>query len=1347
MKKLFDSTPRSTHEKSLRALSTATAAAIALLAGFQALAADAPEPIHWLTGPVTATAVLEPAEARQKLTALAARPDVRHFVLQFNEPMTPKTRTDLEAAGVKLLQYVGSNAFFATRTAVVDAPTISRAASFLQVAAIERAWKLHPMLHAGEVPEWAVVNAEKVARENVPPVVGAYMLFHPDIRLDPDGIAIAESYGAEVKAPLFSVNGLVIEISFPNIDALADHDAVQWIEPPLPEMEGINDSNRTLVGANIVQAPPYGLNGAGVNVLVYDAGTALASHQDFGGRLFVRDSSGLINHATHVAGTVGGSGAASGGNFRGMAPGVTIQSYGFQYNGSGIFLYSNPGDMEADYNQAINTHGAHISNNSIGTNTCANGFPCSITGDYGVTSALIDAIVRGSLGTPFRVVWANGNERSCSGCPGEHQAGYHSTAPPSCAKNHLTVGALNSNNDTMTGFSSWGPCDDGRLKPDVSAPGCQSNGDGGVTSCSSSGGYSTMCGTSMASPTVCGLGALLLQDFRIQFPGRPDFRNSTLRAMLAHTAEERGNPGPDYQFGYGSVRIQPAVDFMRSGNFLEAEVAHGAAYSALVIVSPGDPVLKITLAWDDVAAAPNVNPSLVNDLDLVVFDPSSTQRFPWTLNPATPSASAVQNQADRRNNIEQVYVASPAPGAWRVEVRGFNVPQGPQPFSLMAAPTLVDCSTQGVITLDRSKYACESTATIQVVDCDLNTDDGVIETVTVNIRSTTEAAGEDVVLTETAAESAAFRGTISLSATDASGVLHVAPGDTVTALYVDADDGFGGINVNQEAAANVDCTAPVISNVQVTGLGPFTATITFATNELASGAVRYGLSCASLTGQAAGSGFNTAHAVPLTGLSEDSTYFFVIDAEDQAGNGATANNGGNCYSFTTPDIPNYFTEEFTGDNDTDFTTMLFTPNGSFDYYSGCAESISTLPVNPAGGTNLTFSPSNDDGFATINLAGGATVSLYGTAASTFYVGSNGYVTFGSGDSDYSETLAEHFARRRIAGLFDDLNPGAGGSVSWKQLPDRAVVTWQGVPEYNTSNSNTFQIDMGFDGTIRISYLGIAAADGIAGLSNGTGLPSPFFETDLSGMGGCADCNENGVPDSQDILDGTSDDCNANLVPDECETNLQPEIVRQPGSRSACEGESVWFAVLANGSGSMTYQWYKGPDPISGANADLLTIDPVEADDAGTYSAVVTDACGSVTTIEVVLSVTLLSTCEDNNPCTLDGCSNGDCRNSPESGLPCDDGDPCTESDICLSGGGCAGTPVVSLYGDIAPPGGDGVVEVGDLLCSLMAYDDPSNCGGADINPCGGDGQVEVGDILAMLDAIAGNPQCPNPCGP
>lgn len=624
------------------------------------------------------------------------RSEKRHIMLQFNRPLTQKDRADLDAGGVRVLGYLGDQAYFAA----VDPNRLNRqTVEGLGVVSDARElstdWKLHPMLQRGEQPTWAIVPARQVGPPKV--WIAAYVMFHPDVGAVESTQAVRK-HQAVIVNRLQSINGAVIELPQDAVVQLAAEDAVQYVEPALPPMGSVNNSNRTITQADIVQAPPYSLDGSAVSVMVYDGGAARASHVDFGGRLTTRDGSPLSNHATHVSGTIGGDGTASGGTWRGMAPGVTIESYGFEQAG-GLqpgFLYTDPGDLETDYGDAINNYGAVLANNSIGTNTAPNGFPCSWEGDYGVTSALIDSVVRGGLGAPIRIVWANGNERSSGRCG----TTYHTTAPPACAKNHITVGALNSNDDSVTFFTSWGPTDDDRLKPDVSAPGCQVGGDGGVTSCSSASdtAYTVFCGTSMAAPSVTGLSALLLEDYRAQFPGAPDFSNATLKSLLAHNAQDIEEVGPDYKSGYGSVRIQQTIDFMRTGNFFEDQVDQGIGQTILVVIGPQDTQLKATLAWDDPPAVPNVNPALVNDLDLRVFDPSGAQHFPWTLGGlANPSAPAVRTQADHVNNIEQVLVDAPTPGVWTIEVFGFNVPQGPQSYSLCISPSFVgDCNRNGV---------------------------------------------------------------------------------------------------------------------------------------------------------------------------------------------------------------------------------------------------------------------------------------------------------------------------------------------------------------------------------------------------------------------------------------------------------------------------------------------------------------------------------------------------------------------------------------------------------------------------------------------------------------------------
>jgi hypothetical protein len=195
----------------------------------------------------------------------------------------------------------------------------------------------------------------------------------------------------------------------------------------------------------------------------------------------------------------------------------------------------------------------------------------------------------------------------------------------------------------------------------------------------------------------------------------------------------------------------------------------------------------------------------------------------------------------------------------------------------------------------------------------------------------------------------------------------------------------------------------------------------------------------------------------------------------------------------------YFTELFnSGDNDLDNRTLTFIPNGSPHYYSLCTEQASAFPVDPAGGTIVTL---HDDDYYEVLLQG-HTINFYGTSYDTFYIGSNGYITFVSGDTQYSEQFTKHFALPRISALFDDLNPSAGGTISYKELPGRVVVTFQNVPEFSQTTTNSFQIEMFFYGKIRITFLNIAAVDGLTGLSQGNGVPVYFSESNLSEYGPC-----------------------------------------------------------------------------------------------------------------------------------------------------------------------------------------------------------------------------------------------------
>ena len=1047
-----------------------------------------------------------------------------HLIARFDKPIDQISKQQLLDCGLVIQNPIGGNSYIvAIDPHLIETQHIFDVVTLLELRSIQPHWKLHAFLADGNIPRWTMPPA-KSRMESIDPVVAIYAMLYEDIDLLLAASDMANRFNAKIRSTIETNNTIVMELPFSAIDMLIEDDRVLYVEPALPKFTEQNDSNRNVTQADAAQEFPYNLDGEGVVVMVYDGGYGWSGHPDFGGRHTVRDFSGQSNHATHVAGTIGGDGIDSGGLYRGMATAVTIESYGFEQEGglSEGFLYTDPGDIELDYGDAINNYGAVLANNSIGTNTAWNGYPCEWTGDYGITSNLIDSVVRGDLGGDIRIIWANGNERGTSNCGST----YHTTAPPACAKNHITVGAYNSNDESMTDFSSWGPTDDGRIKPDISAPGCESGGDGGVTSCSAFGGYTNMCGTSMACPTVTGLSALIVQDWRLQFPGEPDLRNETLKALLAHTAEDKFNVGPDCQYGYGSVRVVNAIDQIRSGNFGELEISHGETVEMLVFVQEPSEV-KVTIAWDDVPATPLMIPSLVNDIDIVVIDPNGTTHYPWTIDPGNPGDPAVRNQPDHLNNIEQVQIDAATSGVYRILMTGYNIAQGPQSFALMASPLLIQCSSSGLASLDRGQYPCGATVGAQVIDCDLNSDDGEIESVFVTVES---SSGDKISLelVESGVATASFFGSLVLG-TD----IQAEEGDVITLSYLDADDGQGGTDVASNDTAIIDCTMPLITSISIAEVLTHDATILVTTDEETVVQINYGTDCNDLTAVSSSSSMATEHELRLSPLTDNTTYFFDVVVSDVAGNTGSDDNNGDCYSLTTEDVPSFFTEQDSG-FDMDGMSVTFTPFANIDRYRACAESITQLPTDPTAGTSVNLS---DDDYEPKSVPEG--VVLYDEMYTTLYICSNGRITFNTGSTDYTESIGEHFSIPGISMLWDDLNPNSGGTIRYAQLLDRVAVTFNNVPEYSNSGSNTFQCEMFFNGVIRLSWLGIDSTDNIVGLSEGNGLPQGFEESDLSASVNCGDpaipgdVNGDGVVNVTDLLAimdvwGPCTDCPADL---------------------------------------------------------------------------------------------------------------------------------------------------------------------------------------------------------------------------
>jgi len=564
--------------------------------------------------------------------------------------------------------------------------------------------ELHPLLRDPPAEAW-FVNAgnDERSREWAVCVRAAS-------QADADRLAsLIPSCGGRLQSQLRTTPVLTIAIPPQSLPAIASLPGVRWIEPaPLP-LTPCMDSARPDVGIDVLHSPAWNLEGAGQRVVIVEPTLPDIDHPDLAGRITTFTTGVSSVHATHVGGIIAGSGVLSGGTWTGTAPSVLLDARVIT-NVDDYFFYSDPGNLESLYEEELTDYNPVAFNQSLGSNIQQNGYPCSLHGDYGVTAELIDGIVRGDLGTPVTSVWAAGNERAYSTCGYD----YGTIGQPATAKNVISVGAVYSDSNVVTIFSSWGPTDDGRIKPDIVAPGSQLSEDFGVTSCGEGGTYATMSGTSMAAPIVTGTLALLAELHQQTWPDAEPPLPSTWRTILCHTAEDLWQDGPDYRYGWGLLDAPAAAEFTVSHDWIEASLTSGDLASYVIEIDGASAPLRVTLAWDDIPAVAGTIETLVNDLDLLLVDPSGTLWSPWTLDPANPNQPA-QPGTDHVNTIEQVVVADPEPGTWTVYVSGTSIsePVG-QTFSLASSPPMARTLVSITSVADRGVHWAPTPVTAQI---------------------------------------------------------------------------------------------------------------------------------------------------------------------------------------------------------------------------------------------------------------------------------------------------------------------------------------------------------------------------------------------------------------------------------------------------------------------------------------------------------------------------------------------------------------------------------------------------------------------------------------------------------
>jgi parallel beta-helix repeat protein len=641
----------------------------------------------------------------------------RHLALQLKRIPDESRLKNLNAAGINLLQYIGDRSWFALFKGRI-APSLPVLQEISSSRTIQPEDRLDPRLQKGKIPDH-IIGDDGLLKLTV--------LAFGGVDLE-SVIKDMESLGARVESVSAPFSTLFIRAPSDSLKGLGNIDGIQWVEPraprPTPEMNRARAylNNNTAVST-------FSVTGAGVEVGIFDVGHAFR-HTDLYNRWIQGDTGAgqaldVQAHPSMTAGTIAGDGTLNP-NYRGMAPGATIVTYS----------YDSATDRESNRNGDIADalgRGVEILNNSWGYAGCHD-LPY---GDYTLQARVYDQAVLGRdnsgspIGSPAVVVFSAGNERDgwwnedtmaesqdCISDKVSPYKNYGTINQPKPAKNPIVVGAVDSANDRMSVFSSWGPVGDGRLKPDIVAAGLHGGsnvaGTSNVTNQYGSPpayangqfyraagdsnntnwyGYLWFGMTSAAAAMTSGNAALLIEGFRTQNGGVTPLP-ATVKAHLIHTARDLNdttdwyNPGPDYASGYGVLDINAALTQLWSGGYLEDFLYHGGENSVSLDVPAGTTEVKVTLVWDDAPAQPGAVSALVNDLDLVVIDPQGKKHYPWTLDKSNPLANAIRTAEDHLNNVEMVLVDGSVPaGTWSIKVVGTSIPTAPQLYSLVWSPS------------------------------------------------------------------------------------------------------------------------------------------------------------------------------------------------------------------------------------------------------------------------------------------------------------------------------------------------------------------------------------------------------------------------------------------------------------------------------------------------------------------------------------------------------------------------------------------------------------------------------------------------------------------------------------
>jgi hypothetical protein len=566
--------------------------------------------------------------------------------LQFNSLPTEDQKAVLLNTGVELYSYLPRNTFIASFPKEYNFSQL-QSYNVYGVTKPPAYSKIDPALNDASSISWAVENDSLRL---------VYVNFTQKINREAFFASLVNDGFLFTMLPQGVGDALIIKASLNELHKIAAHPLVQYIEaispePVLEDVQGVSNHRNNAVFTSDNYVTGRKLDGTGVVIAIGDDGF-IGPHIDYTGRLEINatNTASANVHADHTCGILIGAN-----NFNptvsGQAPGATLRVYD-NYNDFGLFpaLY--------------NTNLVRISSHSLGQ-TCNQGYNSNArTSDQQVRTypSMMHVHSAGNSGTS-----------TCGGLSGWKTI----TGGYKAGKNVIAVANL-SKSDVIASSSSRGPLPSGRIKPDISAVGTS------VNSTQPNNTYALNSGTSMACPAIAGTLAVLYQSYKKQ-NGGVDPNSGLIKAIMMNTADDLGNPGPDFTYGWGRVNGRRAVECIEQTRYFSGSVSQGNFNTHNITIPGGVASAKIMVYWVDVEAATGVIADLVNDLDARVTAPSTIVHQPWLMDAgATPTDFTCSQPAtkgnDNINNVEQVEIDNPAEGVYSLKVTGTSVPSGPQPY-------------------------------------------------------------------------------------------------------------------------------------------------------------------------------------------------------------------------------------------------------------------------------------------------------------------------------------------------------------------------------------------------------------------------------------------------------------------------------------------------------------------------------------------------------------------------------------------------------------------------------------------------------------------------------------------